>query len=74
MNYNLGMTLKVNSVISNEYVDGMSIQDLLNYSNIEAVPWLVISVNGVFIDRAMFKHHTLHDGDAVEMIYVRGGG
>ena len=42
--------------------------------NIEAVPWLVVSVNGVFIDRAMFKHHTLHDGDAVEMIYVRGGG
>lgn len=68
------MKLKVNSVISNEYVDGMSIQDLLNYSNIEAVPWLVISVNGVFIDRAMFKNHTLHDGDAVEMIYVRGGG
>ena len=68
------MTLKVNAVLSNEYTDGMSIQDLLDYSNVEAVPWLVVSVNGVFVDRNNFKYHTLHDGDEVEMIYVRGGG
>ena len=74
MNYNLGMTLKVNSVVSNEYVDGMSIQDLLDYSNIEAVPWLVISVNGTFVKREKFKEHVLNDEDVIEMIYVRGGG
>ena len=68
------MRLKVNSVNSNEYKDGITIQDLLDYKNIEAVPWLVISVNGIFIPRDKFKEHVLNDKDEVEMIYVRGGG
>lgn len=68
------MKLKVNCVISNEYKSGITIQDLLDYKNIEAVPWLVISVNGVFVKREFFKEHVLNDGDEVEMIYVRGGG
>ena len=68
------MKLKVNCVISNEYKDGMTIQDLLDYKNIEAVPWLVISVNEVFIPRNKFKEHVLNDGDVIEMIYIRGGG
>ena len=68
------MKLKVNCVISNEYKDGMTIQDLLDYKHIEVVPWLVISVNGVFVKRNLFKEHILNDGDEVEMIYVRGGG
>lgn len=68
------MKLKVNAVISNEYKSGMTIQDLLDYKNIEAVPWLVISVNGVFIKRNLFKEHVLNDGDVIEMIYIRGGG
>ena len=45
------MRLKVNSVNSNEYKDGLTIQDLLDYQNVEAVPWLVVSVNGVFVKR-----------------------
>jgi len=68
------MRLKVNSVNSNEYKSGITIQDLLDYKHIEAVPWLVISVNGVFVKRELFKSHILNDGDEVEMIYVRGGG
>lgn len=68
------MRLKVNCVISNEYKEGLTIQGLLDYKHIEAVPWLVISVNGVFVNRALFKEHVLNDGDEVEMIYVRGGG
>ena len=68
------MKLKVNSVNSNEYKDGITIQELLDYKNIEAVPWLVISVNGTFIPRDKFKEHVLNDKDEVEMIYVRGGG
>ena len=68
------MILKVNSVISNEYSEGMSIQDLLNYQNVEAVPWLVVSVNGVFVKREKFKEHILNDGDQIEEIYIRGGG
>lgn len=68
------MTLKVNSVISNEYSDGMTIQDLLDYQNVEAVPWLVVSVNGVFVKREKFKDRILHDGDTIEEIYIRGGG
>ena len=68
------MRLKVNSVNSNEYKDGITIQDLLDYKHIEAVPWLVISVNGVFVGRDKFKEHILNDKDEVEMIYVRGGG
>lgn len=68
------MKLKVNCVISNEYKEGLTIQGLLDYKNIEAVPWLVISVNGVFVKREKFKEHVLNEGDVIEMIYVRGGG
>lgn len=68
------MKLKVNCVISNEYKEGLTIQGLLDYKNIEAVPWLVISVNGVFVKREKFKEHILNEGDVIEMIYVRGGG
>ena len=68
------MKLKVNCVISNEYKDHLTIQELLDYKHIEAVPWLVISVNGVFVKRELFKEHVLNDEDEVEMIYVRGGG
>ena len=68
------MKLKVNSVNSNEYKDGLTIQGLLDYKHLEAVPWLVISVNGVFVKRDKFKEHVLNDKDEVEMIYVRGGG
>ena len=68
------MKLKVNNVNSNEYQEGLTIQGLLDYKNIEAVPWLVISVNGTFIKREKFKEHVLNDGDVIEMIYVRGGG
>ena len=68
------MKLKVNNVNSNEYQEGLTIQGLLDYKNIEAVPWLVISVNGTFIKRDKFKEYVLNDGDVIEMIYVRGGG
>ena len=68
------MRLKVNSVNSNEYKEGLTIQDLLDYQNVEAVPWLVVSVNGVFVKREKFKEHVLNDGDVIEEIYVRGGG
>ena len=68
------MRLKVDSAVSNEYPDNLTIQDLLDYLNVEAVPWLVISVNGVFVKRAKFGEHTLNDGDVIELIYIRGGG
>ena len=68
------MRLKVNSVNSNEYEEGITIQGLLDYKHIEAVPWLVISVNGTFVKRELFKEHVLNDADVIEMIYVRGGG
>ena len=68
------MRLKVDSAISNEYEEGLTIQGLLDYKDIEAVPWLVISVNGVFLKREAFKTHILNDGDEIELIYIRGGG
>ena len=68
------MKLKVNSVISGGYKDGLTIQGLLDMKNIEAVPWLVISVNSIFIKRDKFKEFVLNDEDVIEMIYIRGGG
>lgn len=53
------MKLKVNCVISNEYKEGLTIRGLLDYKHIEAVPWLVISVNGVFVKRDLFKNEFL---------------
>lgn len=72
--YNFNMKLKVNSVISAGYKEGLTIQGLLDLKKIEAVPWLVISVNGIFVKREKFKEHVLNDEDVIEMIYVRGGG
>ncbi len=68
------MKLKVNSVIAGGYKEGLTIQSLLDLKKIEAVPWLVISVNGIFIKRDKFKEYVLNDEDVIEMIYVRGGG
>jgi len=68
------MRLKVDSVVSNEYPEGLTIQALLDSKDIEAVPWLVISVNGIFVKREYFKSHVLNDGDEIELIYIRGGG
>ena len=68
------MELKVDGVISDEYQEGLTILELLNYKKIENVPWLVISVNGTFIKRELFKEHVLNKGDVIEMIYVTGGG
>ena len=68
------MKLRVNSVLSDEYKDELTIQELLDYKKIEAVPWLVISVNGTFIKREKFNEFKLNNEDVIEMIYVRGGG
>ena len=68
------MRLRVNAALSNEYKENITIQELLDYKHIEAVPWLVISVNGTFIKRERFKGFKLNDGDVIELIYVRGGG
>ena len=68
------MRLKVNSVNSKEDPEGLTIQGLLDYHNVEAVPWLVVSVNGTFVKREKFKEFVLNDGDVIEEIYVRGGG
>lgn len=68
------MKLKVDYVVSNEYPDDLTIQGLLDYKDIEAVPWLVISVNGFFVKRDKFKEYVLHDDDVVELVYIRGGG
>ncbi len=70
----LKMKLKVDDVVSNEYKEHITIQELLDTKDIEAVPWLVISVNGVFVKREKFKDYVLNDGDVIEMIYIRGGG
>lgn len=53
------MRLKVNSVSSNEYKNRMIIQDHLDYKHLEAVPCLVISVNGAFVKRDLFKNRFL---------------
>lgn len=68
------MYLKVDSCLSNEYEEGLTIQGLLDYKKVEAVPWLVVSVNGVFVPRGKFKEYVLNDKDVIELIYVRGGG
>lgn len=68
------MKLKVNAVTSNEYKNGLTILELLNHHKIENVPWLVVSVNGIFIPKEQFGTHVLNDGDVIELVYVQGGG
>ena len=68
------MKLKVNAVTSNEYQEGTTILTLLSHHKIENVPWLVVSVNGIFIPKNQFGTHVLNDGDVIELVYVQGGG
>lgn len=68
------MRLIVDSVSSNEYPTHFSIADLLRKMDVEAVPWLIIAVNGQFYKRDKFEETLLNDGDKVDLIYVRGGG
>lgn len=68
------MKLTVDYVTSNEYKEHLTVQELLDYMDVEAVPWLIVSVNGLFLKRDKFKEHILNEGDNIELIYVRGGG
>ena len=68
------MKLIVDYVSSNEYPDHFTIGDLLRYKDVEPVPWLIVAVNDVFYKRDKFDDTLLHDGDRVDLIYVRGGG
>lgn len=68
------MRLIVDGVSSNEYPNRLTISGLLEMKDIEAVPWLVISINDVFYKREKYQSTYLNDGDRVELIYIRGGG
>lgn len=68
------MRLVVDGVSSNEYPNNLSISGLLELKDIEAVPWLVISINDVFYKREKYQSTYLNEGDRVELIYIRGGG
>ena len=68
------MKLTVDYVTSNEYKEHLTVRELLDYMDVEAVPWLIVSVNGLFLKRDKFKEHILNEGDNIELIYVRGGG
>ncbi len=68
------MRLTVDARTSSEYPDEFTIGDLLRYMDVEPVPWLVISVNDVFYKTKQFDSTRLHDGDRIELIYIRGGG
>ena len=68
------MKLIVDSVSSNEYPERLTIAELLEMMDVEAVPWLFISVNDTFYRRDRFKEVYLNDGDRVDLIYMRGGG
>lgn len=68
------MRLIVDCVSSNEYPEKFSIGDLLRYKKVEAVPWLVVGVNGKFYRTKDFNEVYLKEGDKVDLVYIRGGG
>ena len=68
------MKLTVDYVTSNDYPDSLTIGDLLRSMDVEPVPWLIVSINNTFYKREVFDNTYLHDGDRVDLIYVRGGG
>lgn len=68
------MRLIVDAISSNEYPDEFTIGDLLRKMDVEPVPWLVIGVNDVFYKTKQFDTTYLHDGDKVDLVYIRGGG
>ena len=68
------MKLIVDLITSNEYPNEFTIGDLLRYKDVEPVPWLIVAVNDVFYKKNQFDDVRLHDGDRVDLIYVRGGG
>ncbi len=68
------MRLIVDAISSNECPDEFTIGDLLRKMDVEPVPWLVIGVNDIFYKTKQFDTTYLHDGDKVDLVYIRGGG
>ena len=68
------MKLIVDCVTSDHYPDEFTIGDLLRMKNVEPVPWLVVGINNVFYRNNQFDKTYLHDGDKVDLVYIRGGG
>lgn len=56
-----------------EWVEGMTVQSLLDKCRY-SFPLIIVKVNGEFVPRREFDHHTVADGDEVEAIHLMSGG
>ena len=57
-----------------EYVDGITVAELIVKENVENPEYVTVTVNDDFVERDDFETTTLSEGDAVEFLYFMGGG
>lgn len=57
-----------------EYLDGITIAELIALEQVEAPEYITVSRNDGFVERGAFETTILTDGDQVEFLYFMGGG
>lgn len=67
------MTISVVGV-KKEYVDGLTVAQLVEAENVETPQYVTVSVNDEFVKSGTFEETVLKDGDEVEFLYFMGGG
>lgn len=67
------MTISVAGV-KKEYVDGLTVAQLVEAENVETPQYETVSVNDEFVKNGTFEETVLKDGDEVEFLYFMGGG
>jgi sulfur carrier protein len=60
--------------ISKEYIDEISVSELITAEKVQTPMYVSVSVNDEFIKSEDFDFTILRDNDAVEFLYFMGGG
>jgi sulfur carrier protein len=60
--------------IEKEYVDGITVEELIRLEKVETPEYVTVSVGDEFIPSASRETTVLRDGDVVEFLYFMGGG
>lgn len=57
-----------------DYDEGLTVAKLIEAEDVENPLYVTVSVNEQFVNQGQFATTELHDGDAVEFLYLMGGG
>lgn len=68
------MKIVINGEEKNIENDSLTVEELLESSNVEMPDMVSVQLNGAFVDRDAYPSTEVNDGDAVDFLYYMGGG